>query len=353
MVDEERKDEDEEIEIKEDNKLKTIFWIIVFITGIGLIVLYYGVLRRLDDLLGSLEPLLPKVAVVLLTIFLANLFITLTRPLVRKAYHKHAYSKHEGRIGDWKVIVKIYSYVIWALTGLIIFVEIFGSPTNISISLGIIGAGIAFALQQPILSFSGWFLIVLKRPFSIGDRVILVNQGIMGDVDDITMFYFVLKETTKEESQTGKSVIVPNSAVFHGPIINYSYDTPHIWVNIPFSVTYESDLALAEKLIYQAGVDVAGEEMKRSARIIRRLFPDSVMIDLLSEKPKMRVDFGDSSVNITLRIMCLPKQVRNFKSAIYREVLSLFNEKENKGKVEIAYPHMEVVAHGSFQKTFK
>jgi hypothetical protein len=50
--------------------------------------------------------------------------------------------------------------------------------------------------------------------------------------------------------------------------------------------------------------------------------------------------------------MCLPKQIRPFKTAIYKEIFRIFNLKENKSKVKIAYPHMEIVAHESF-KPFK
>ncbi len=70
----------------------------------------------------------------------------------------------------------------------------------------------------------------------------------------------------------------------------------------------------------------------------------------MTERPLIRVEFADSSVNVILRITCLPKQIRSFKSDIYKEVFRLFHLPENKEKVEIAYPHMEIVAHQSFLK---
>jgi small-conductance mechanosensitive channel len=341
-------DKTEEIEEPKTNgTLQNILWYLTFIVGLALVILYWGVFINLNEVLNSLQSWVPKVAVTLLTIFVVNLFLKLSRPVLRRTYRGRG-----GKLEDWKVVSNIYTYIIWVLTGIIIFTGIFGSISSLGISLGIIGAGLAFALQQPILSFSGWFLIVLKKPFSIGDRVILSKEGVMGDVEDITVFFFVLKEVTDEESQTGRTVIVPNSAVFQGSILNYSYDTPHVWTSIPVSVTYESDLEIAENTIFQAAIKVAGDEMKRGARLHRRLAPDSVHTDLVKDRPVIRVEFGESSINLNLRILCLPKQIRPFKTAIYKEIFNLFKLKENKDQVEIAYPHMEIVAHVSF-KHFK
>jgi small-conductance mechanosensitive channel len=63
------------------------------------------------------------------------------------------------------------------------------------------------------------------------------------------------------------------------------------------------------------------------------------------EEPVLRVEFAASSVTIRVRIMCLPKQVPAIRSEIYRKVLIEVNKPENKDKVEIAYPHMELVFH--------
>jgi small-conductance mechanosensitive channel len=308
MVDEET----DEFEDLEKSKIKNILWYLTFIIGLGLIILYGEVFFTLGEVKMMLQPWIPRIAISLLTLFVVNLFIKLSRPIIRKAYFFHS---RGGKLGNWKAIRHIYTYVVWVLTALIIFTGIFGSISSLGISLGIIGAGLAFALQQPILSFTGFFLIMLKRPFSIGDRVILSKEGVMGDVEDITLFFFVLKEVTEEESKTGKSIIIPNSAVFQGPMVNYSYDTPHIWQSIQVSITYDSDLELAQKLLQEAALKIAGKEMKRGARLARRLAPESVQADLITDTPQIRVEFGK--------------------------------------KVEIAYPHMELVAHESLKRAIK
>jgi small-conductance mechanosensitive channel len=318
---------DEFDEIEKDN-IKNILWYLTFIIGLGLIILYGEVFFTLSELLMLLQPWIPKIAISFLTLFVVNLFIKLSRPIIRKAYFYHS---RGGRLGNWKAIRHIYTYIVWVLTLLIIFTGIFGSISSLGISLGILGAGLAFALQQPILSFVGFFLIMLKRPFSIGDRIILSKEGVIGDVEDITLFFFVLKEVTAEETKTGKSIIIPNGTVFQGP----------------------SDLELAQNLLQEAAQKIAGKEMARGARLAKRLAPESVQADLITDKPQLRVEFGDSSINLNIRIFNLPKKVRIIRTEIYKEVFRLFKLPENRDKVEIAYPHMELVAHESLKKAIK
>ncbi|MBU3966693.1 MAG: mechanosensitive ion channel family protein [Euryarchaeota archaeon] len=222
---------------------------------------------------------------------------------------------------------------------------VFGNFSSLGISLSLIGAGVAFALQQVILSFAAWFLIIIKRPYKIGDRIYIKGKDILGDVEDITMLFTVLKEVAPNDAVTGKNVIIPNSTVFLEPITNYTYDVPHIWLSVPIDITYESELDLAEKIIFNVAKDVAGEEMRKAAQMIRQMTPESVQVEFALEEPVLRVEFAASSVTIRVRIMCYPRQVPALRSEIYRRLLAEFNKPENKDKVEIAYPHMELVFH--------
>ena len=239
----------------------------------------------------------------------------------------------------------VYIYSIWFLAILIILNGVFGDFSSLGISLSLLGAGLAFALQQVILSFAAWFLIIIKRPYKIGDRIYIKGKDILGDVEEITMLFTLLKEVAPNDTVTGKNVIIPNSTVFLEPITNYTYDVPHIWLSVPIDITYESDMALAEKIIFNVAKDVAGEEMRKAAHMIKQKTPESVQIEFAIEEPVLRVEFGASSVIVRVRVLCYPKQVPAIRSEIYRRLLTEFNKPENKDKVEIAYPHMELVLH--------
>jgi small-conductance mechanosensitive channel len=319
--------------------LRTALWYLALLVSFVLLVVYWGAFISVESLRKTILPWLPKIAFSLMVLFAVHFLLEATQPVVRKVIGRHFH--------PWErdLLSHLYIGTVWALAVVVIVVGIFGSLSSLGISFGLIGAGLALALQQAILSFVGWFLIVIKRPYKVGDRIQIPEKGLQGDVENITALYTVLKEISVDESVTGRNIIIPNSTVFLEPIVNYSYDVPYVWVSIPISVTYESDLALAERIIFEVAKGVAGEDMRRAVFLIRNTTPSSVQADMAREEPIIRVEFADSSVTVIARIMCLPKQVRQFKTEIYRRIFETFRDPANKGKVEIAYPHMELVFH--------
>lgn len=314
-----------------------ILWYIGLLAAFVLLGIYWKDYIEISSLLKNLEMVFPKIALIIITLFIFKIFIKLSVPVLKKAV------SYRSKSDEWKVTNKIYVNFIWFLALLVILSGVFGDLSSLGISLSLIGAGIALALQQAILSFAAWFLIVIKHPYKIGDRIYLPEKDILGDVEDITMLFTVLKEVAANDTITGKNIIIPNSTVFLEPITNYSYDVPHIWISLPFSVTYESDLTLAEKIIFDVADEVAGEEMMQAASYIRRKTPDSVQVESATEKPVIRVEFADSCITVRVRIMCYPKQIPLLRTEIYRKVHQEFYKPDNKDKVEIAYPHMELV----------
>ncbi len=320
-------------------RLRALVWYLVLLVSLVLLAISWRTFVDVSSIRGAILPWLPRIAFALMVLFTVNLFLEATRPLVKNALGRY-FSPWDRRI-----FFSVYTYTVWALAIMIIVMGIFGSLSSLGISFGLIGAGLAFALQQVILSFAGWFLIVIKKPYRIGDRIRIKRTDLLGDVENVTLFFTVLKEVDERESVTGRNIIIPNSTVFQEPIVNYNYDVPYIWQSIPFSITYESDLMLAQQIILDVAKSVAGEDMRKAAFLIRKTTPLSVQIDMAREEPIIRVEFADSSITVNARIMCLPKKLREFKSDIYQRVFEAFNRPENKGKVEIAYPHMELVLH--------
>lgn len=318
---------------------ENILWYLSLILALLLLALYWEIYIDVSTFAKNVEPILPKLAFTLIILFTVNIFLKISLPVVKGTIRLHFSTE------EWKVIRTLYIYFIWFIAVIVIISGVFGSISSLGISLSLVGAGIAFALQQVILSFAAWFLIMIKRPYKIGDRIYIKSNGILGDVENITMLFTVLKDVTEDETVTGKNVIIPNSTVFLEPIINYSYDIPQIWLSIPISVTYESDLDLAERIIFTAAKEVAGEEMKQAARLMRIKTPESVQVEFALEEPVLRVGFADSSTTVTVRVMCLPKLVPAIRTEVYRKVLEEFNRLEHRDKVEIAYPHMELVLH--------
>lgn len=116
--------------------------------------------------------------------------------------------------------------------------------------LGLVSAGLAITLKDPVSSFAGWIYILVRRPFKMGDRVEI--GGIKGDVIDLQMFRFSLVEVgnwVDADQSTGRIVHVPNSRVLTDIVLNYDGGFGHIWNEIPVLLTFESNWKAAKKIL--------------------------------------------------------------------------------------------------------
>ena len=131
--------------------------------------------------------------------------------------------------------------------------------------LGLLSAGVAIALKDPLTNIAGWFFIVFRKPFAVGDRVQIGPHA--GDVIDIRLFQFTILEIgnwVKADQSTGRLIHMPNSKVFLEPQANYTAGFDYIWHEIPVLVTFESDWQKT-KTILQEIVNKHAEHLKESA----------------------------------------------------------------------------------------
>ncbi|MCF8267456.1 MAG: mechanosensitive ion channel family protein, partial [Ignavibacteriales bacterium] len=128
---------------------------------------------------------------------------------------------------------------------------------GLTVALGVAGAGIAFALQEVIVSFAGWLTIMFGGFYKSGDRVQL--GGIKGDVMDIGVLRTTIMETGQwvdGDLYNGRIVLVANSFVFKEPVYNYSGEFPFLWDEIKIPVQYGSNYEKANEIF----LEIAGEE---------------------------------------------------------------------------------------------
>ena len=133
------------------------------------------------------------------------------------------------RIKDSKTkysLRKVFS-VLGAGVFLAVFVGIWIVETqNILLAFGLIGAAIAFGIQDIFKNFVGGLMIFLNGLYRVGDRIEL-NQK-FGDVIDVGVFYTTLMETREwvsGDQNTGRLTIIPNGGVLTGALQNYTRDT--------------------------------------------------------------------------------------------------------------------------------
>ena len=89
--------------------------------------------------------------------------------------------------------------------------------------LGLFSAGLAIALKDPLTNIAGWFFIVIRKPFVVGDRVQIGKHS--GDIIDIRMFQFTILEIgnwVDADQSTGRIIHLPNAKVFQQSQANFS-----------------------------------------------------------------------------------------------------------------------------------
>jgi len=237
----------------------------------------------------------------------------------------------------------VRKYVIYFLNLLIILFVIFiwiQHISSLTIFLSAVGAGVALALQEVILSFAGWFMILFRRPFDAGDRIEF--GGVKGDVIDISMLQTSLLEIgnwVDADQSTGRIVNVPNSEIFKKASYNYSRGFEFIWNELKILVTFESDWKRAQEIMISHALDRA-EDREAIVKMKIKRMSRRYMIHYGKLTPIVYVDIKDSGVELTLRYLTEARKRRTTQDEFARVILEDFEKEE---KVNFAYPTYRIV----------
>lgn len=145
--------------------------------------------------------------------------VLLASMVIRQLLHLLVINRLSDDSPHIHVVRKVTGYAVNALVALVITGIWLEHVGNLSVALGILGAGLAFALQEVIGSIAGWVTILTGRPFTIGDRIEI--GGIRGDVVDISVLRTTLMEIGNwlgGDHNTGRIVTVSNAFIFKEPL---------------------------------------------------------------------------------------------------------------------------------------
>lgn len=229
-------------------------------------------------------------------------------------------------------------FLIVVLLGLIIFSDQLGS---ITVALGVAGAGIAFALQEVIMSVAGWIAITFSSFYKVGDRVQL--GGMRGDVIDIGVLRTTLMETGEwvdGDLYNGRIVLVANSFVFKEPVVNYSGDFPFLWDEIKLPIQYGSDYKLMRSILESVADKIVGAYSETANQVWDKMVK-KFMIEDARTKPMVTLIANDNWVEFTLRYVVDYKSRRKTKDELFTEILE--EVEASKGKVKFASATFELV----------
>jgi small-conductance mechanosensitive channel len=233
------------------------------------------------------------------------------------------------------IITKTSHYVLGLGLIVAILVIWFGNATGWAAYLGILSAGLAIALQDPVTNLAGWLFIAIRKPFAVGDRIEIGSHT--GDVIDMRLFQFTLVETghwVDADQSTGRIIHIPNGWIFRQSTANYTAGFNFIWNEIPVTVTFESDWEKARRIlteIVEKHSMVEGEEAQRQIRQAARKY----MIYFQHLTPIVWTKVADIGVTLTIRYICEPRRRRSSEGAIWEDILRAFAGADD---IDFAYP---------------
>jgi len=244
----------------------------------------------------------------------------------------------EHRVTDLQrcyIIKKTLNYVLGFFFFFATLVIWFGGMTGWSAYLGLVSAGLAIALQDPLVNLAGWIFISVRKPFKVGDRIEIGDHR--GDVIDLRLFQFSLIEIgnwVDADQSTGRIIHVPNGWVFRQTTANYTAGFKFIWDEISVMVTFESDWRRAKEILtgvanLHTGIkdEEASEEVRRASR--------QYMIFFQHLTPIVWTSVADSGVVLTLRFICEPRRRRSTGTDIWEDILTAFAAEDG---IDFAYP---------------
>lgn len=176
-------------------------------------------------------------------------------------YAASAYVKHSAKDRREKYRRgKFFTTIIAFAAGISILLLWAHTLKNRGTFLGLLGAGVAVALREPLLSIAGRLAIFAGHMYNAGDRIEL--QKMSGDVIDIGFFYTRLLEIGSwigGDQYSGRILLIPNSMIFGTPIMNYTLHLSRIWDEIHLPITYNSNMEAAIKILKDVGQRYTGE----------------------------------------------------------------------------------------------
>lgn len=194
--------------------------------------------EKLSQLMNDAD--LNRIAAMILGVVMILVVSSFIRRALNKSI-KDTVNKYRARKA-----INLLGYVLIVGLVLLVYSDKLG---NIGVALGVAGAGIAFALQEVIVSVAGWLSIMSTGSVSVGQRVMIGE--VKGEIIDIGVLSSTIMEIgdwVDGDLYNGRIVSLSNSFVFHQNIHNYSAEYPFLWDEIKVPINTDADYELARQL---------------------------------------------------------------------------------------------------------
>lgn len=208
-------------------------------------------------------------------------------------------------------IQRIARYTFLAL-GVYLSLEAVGiNLSSLAFLAGALGVGVGFGLQNIISNFISGLIILAEQPIAIGDRVEV--GGTVGSVTAINL------RSTTILSGDNISIIVPNSNLITGTVINWSHGDPRVRTRLPVGVAYGTDVEKLRTVLLEVAA--------RNPGVLKEPAPDLLF-----------VGYGDSAINFELAVWSMVTLDRPLRSDLYYEMHKALLE----NRIEIPLPQRDL-----------
>jgi len=223
----------------------------------------------------------------------------------------------------------VLQLALQCIGGLLILLVVFGWPRQMSTILGLTTAGLTIAMQDFILAFFGWFVLMGKNGIRIGDWVEI--DGVGGEVTEIGLMSTTLLETgdlADRGHPTGRRITFINSFAIRGKYFNFSTAGQWMWdeisVNLPLSDETEAMVERIRKAVQEETQDnsrIAESEWKRGTR------DDG--LSRFNAAPKVSLRPSGSGIEILVRYVTRASERFGVRNRLYQRVIDLLHTEMN------------------------
>ncbi len=248
-----------------------------------------------------------KVLAALVAFFIGRLVIRWIRKIVRRSFERSGADKGVEQFVDSLLKYGLYALLVFSLISSLGF-----DTTSVAAVLASGGVAIGLALQGSLSNFAGGVLILLLKPFVVGDYIIEDTNGKEGTVKEIQIFY------TKLSTIDNKTIVIPNGMLTNNSITNATAKDER-QLDLRVSISYDADIRQAKNVI---------EKLLEKDECIIKNEQINVFVH----------ELADSAVVLGIRAWVKNEEYWETRWRLLEEIKILLDE----NGIEIPYPQMTV-----------
>ncbi len=250
-----------------------------------------------------------KVLLAFVVFFIGRKVIKLIRKILKASLKKTNLDEGVIQFFDSAVKTLLYGILIFSIAS-----NLGVDTASIAALMASAGVAVGLALQGSLSNFAGGVLILILKPFKVGDFIIEHNQGHSGTVTEIKIFY------TKILTIDNKMIVIPNGTLSNGSITNCSQEKERR-VDLEVDIAYSADLKKAKDLIWKV--------IKEDPDVLKNHDGNLVFVS----------DLSDSSVKLGFRAWCANEKYWDVRFRLLENVKLEFDQEG----IEIPFP--QIVVH--------